>query len=137
LIYTPEFGVPGVDNVLYIAPELLSFQITPQLKLIYRDVAKVGTDTSLPNGSYYWIGPRVNGVLLGEGALDGFVYNISYEGYAVLGGQERNVYDFQTSLSYNFGKTKLMSVQLKYERGSDLDTLQPVNLFTLGLGIKY
>lgn len=69
--------------------------------------------------------------------LEGFGYNLSYEWYDVMQGKIPNVYLFQTSLTYDFGTSKLISLQLMYERGRNLDTLERINQITLGLGAKY
>lgn len=137
-VYTPMFGIRGVDNIYYLLPELLSFQITPRFKAVVHDVLGVGTNPVLTNtGSYYWYGPQVNLAVFGEGALEGFTYTAAYEYYGISGGPLPHVSFFQTALNYDVGKSKLVSLQLKYQRGRNLDTLEPINQVTLGLGVKY
>jgi hypothetical protein len=137
-VYTPMYGIPGIDNVYYLVPDLLSFLITPRLKVVVNDVVTPGTNTALlKQGSYYWFGPQLQFALFGEGIFDGFTYNLSYEKYDVVRGLIPNVYLFQTSLNYDFGKSKLISVQLSYKKGRNLDTLENINQVTLGLGAKY
>jgi hypothetical protein len=137
LVYTPEFGIPGIDNAYYIVPDFLAFQFVPKLKVIYKDVTRVGSNTELKNGSYVWIGPSLNFNLYGDGAFSGFTYNATYEGYRVTRGVVKDVSNFQTSIAYDLTPAKLASLQLKYERGRNLDTLEKVNQVTLGLGLKY
>ena len=60
-----------------------------------------------------------------------------YEQYAVEQGSIKRVSNFTTSINYSLGASKLVTVQLQYQRGRNLDTLESVNLFSLGLGLKY
>jgi hypothetical protein len=137
-VYTPMYGIPGIDNVLYILPETLSFQFTPKVKTVVHDILDVGTNTALLKlGSYTWIGPYLELAIYGEGVLDGFTFTTSYETYDVVKGSLSNVYLFQTQLNYNIGKSKLVSLQLNYQKGRNLDTLELINQITLGLGVKY
>jgi hypothetical protein len=137
-VYTPMYGIPGIDSVLYIVPQALSFVFTPQLKEGVNDVVNAGGDiTLLQKGSYYWIGPKLNLTVFGEGVLEGFGYYATYEVYKVESGNIAHVENFQTAITYDFGKTKLMSVQLKYQKGRNLDTLERLDQLTLGLGVKY
>jgi hypothetical protein len=132
------FGISGVDSIYYIVPEMLSVLITPQFKYVFRQITNVGSDVTFLNpGNYSWYGGRGNISLLGEGILDGFVYNVAYEQYAVDQGNIKHVSNFSTSINYTFGASKLVTVQLQYQGGRNLDTLESVNLFTLGLGLKY
>jgi len=136
--YTPMYGIPAVDSVLYIIPNTLSFQITPQLKYIIRDVTAAGTGLTVLNpGDYSWYGGRVSLTMFGEGIMDGFTYNVGYEEYAASEGNLRRVSNFLTAIGYTFGDAKLASILLQYQRGRNLDTLESVNVFTLGLGLKY
>lgn len=137
-IYTPEYGISGIDNVLYVIPEALSFQFTPKLKTVYHDVLDSGTNVALLNlGSYSWIGPYIGLAVYGEGYLDGFTFTASYETYDVLKGRLPSVNLLQTQLNYDIGRSKLVSLQLSYQKGRNLDTLELVNQITLGLGVKY
>lgn len=136
--YTPMYGIPGVDNVYYIITDTLSFLITPQLKYVFRDITNAGTDiTFLSSGNYSWYGSSVNMILFGEGILGGFSYNIAYEQYYVDRGNIKQVSNFQTSINYDLTPNKLASLVVKYQRGRNLDTLESINLFTLGLGLKF
>lgn len=136
--YTPMYGIPGIDSALYVIPETLSFVVTPQLKYIIRDVTSAGTNLTVLNpGDYSWYGGRVNLSMFGEGLLDGFTYNIGYEQYAATEGNLKHISNFLTSIAYSYGDAKLVSIMLQYQRGRNLDTLESVNLFTLGLGLKY
>ena len=136
--YTPMYGIPGVDSLLYVVPGTLSFLVTPQLKYIIRDVTAAGTNLTVLNpGDYSWYGGRINLAMFGEGVLNGFTYNVGYEEYAANEGGLRRVDNFLTSIGYTFGDAKLVSILFQYQRGRNLDTLDSVNLFTLGLGLKY
>ncbi|MBZ9728054.1 hypothetical protein LB554_29370 [Mesorhizobium sp. CO1-1-11] len=138
IVYTPMYGISGVDNVYYLAPGSLSFQISPSIKAAYSRILHAGTDDTLrEQGSYFWIGPQISLTLFGEGVLDGFNYNISYSTFLVPNGKIKEISYFETSLSYDFGASKLMSIQAKYEKGRNLDTLEKVDQFTVGLGVKY
>jgi hypothetical protein len=135
--YTPMYGIPGVDNVYYIVPDMLSFLVTPQFRYVFRDVDNVGRDlTFLGPGDYSWYGARINFNLFGEGSLDGFGYNLTYDQYQVDRGKVKHVSNFQTSISYDVGANKNVSIVVKYQRGRNLDTLESINLFTVGLGLK-
>ena len=124
-VYTPMFGIPGIDNVYYLAPDLLSFQFTPRFKTVVNDVLDAGSNAVLAKqGSYYWYGPQLNLAVYGEGALEGFTYTASYERYDVVKGPLPHIYLFQTALNYDIGKSKLVSLQLKYQKGRNLDTLE-------------
>lgn len=137
-VYTPEYGIPGIDNVLYVVPDMLSFQFTPKLKTVVHDVLQSGTNTTLTKlGSYSWIGPYLSLAVYGEGVLEGFTFITSYETYDVFKGSLPSVYLFQTQLNYDLGKSKLVSLQLNYQKGRNLDTLELINQITLGLGVKY
>jgi hypothetical protein len=137
-VYTPMYGIPGIDNALYIVPEMLSFKFTPQLKVVLQDVVNAGRVPSLLSpGSYTWFGPKLDLTFFGEGILEGFSYYVSYEGYKIESGPLSRISYFQTGLGYDFGKTKLMSVVLTYQKGRNLDTLEKIDQLTLGLGLKY
>jgi hypothetical protein len=137
-VYTPMYGIPGIDNVYYLILDTLSFQFTPKLKTVVHDVLNVGTDASLATpGTFYWYGPQLSLAVYGEGLLEGFTYTASYEYYEVVRGPLLHVSLFQTALNYDIGKTKLVSLQLKYQKGRNLDTLEPLDQVTLGLGVKY
>ncbi|WP_298257293.1 hypothetical protein [Bradyrhizobium sp.] len=138
LVYTPEYGISGIDNVLYVIPETLSFQFTPKVKTVFHDVLTSGTNTALLKlGSYDWIGPYLSLAVYGEGALEGFTFTTSYETYDVFVGTLRGVSMFQAQLNYDIGKSKLVSLQLNYQKGRNLDTLELINQITVGLGVKY
>jgi hypothetical protein len=137
-VYTPMFGIPGIDSVYYLIPEMLSFKLTPQVKAVVHDVLDAGTDAALlKKGTYYWVGPRTDLMFYGEGLLAGYTLSTTYERYRVLEGLVKNVYFLQTALNYDFGKAKLMSIQLKYQKGRNLDTLERIEQITLGLGLKF
>ena len=137
-VYTPMYGIRGIDFVYYLIPQTLSFQFTPKFKTVVHDVLNVGTDAALATpGTFYWYGPQLALAVYGEGLLDGFTYTASYETYTVVKGPLTNVYLFQTALNYDIGKSKLVSLQLKYQKGRNLDTLEPLDQVTLGLGVKY
>ncbi|NPU65454.1 hypothetical protein HL667_10660 [Bradyrhizobium sp. 83012] len=137
-VYTPMYGIPGVDSIFYLVPEVLSFQFTPKFKVVYNDVREAGSSTLLsPRQRYYWYGPQLSLAVYGEGVLAGFTYTAGYEWYQIVGGPLPNVSLFQTALNYDIGKSKLVSVQLKYQNGRNLDTLEPIDQITLGLGVKY
>jgi hypothetical protein len=137
-VYTPMYGIPGIDSAVTIFADSLSAKLTPALKLVANDVIDRGTGaTALKNGSYYWIGPYVDLKLFGEGIFSGFTYDVSYETYDVFEGLLKQISYFQTSLAYDFGSAKLMSIMLSYQYGRNLDTLEKLNIITLGLGLKY
>jgi hypothetical protein len=137
-VYTPEYGIPGIDNVFYVIPDTLSFQLTPKVKTVLHDVLDAGTNTTLMKlGSYSWIGPYLSLAVYGEGVLEGFTWTTSYETYDVFKGTLPSIYLFQTQLSYDIGKSKLVSLQLNYQKGRNLDTLELIHQITLGLGVKY
>ena len=137
-VYTPMYGISGVDSVLYLVPEVLSFQFTPRLKLVYNDVLEAGTNPLLrASRRYHWYGPQLNLAVYGEGPLAGFTYTAGYEWYRIAGGSLPSVALFQTALNYDIGPSKLVSVQLQYKNGRNLDTLERIEQITLGLGAKY
>ena len=137
-VYTPMYGIPGIDNVYYLVPEMLSFQFTPKFKTVVHDVLNVGSDAAFAKpGTYYWYGPQLNLAVYGEGLLEGFTYTASYERYDIVQGPLPHIYLFQTALNYDISKSKLVSLQLKYQKGRNLDTLELLDQVTLGLGVKY
>jgi hypothetical protein len=137
-IYTPEYGIPGIDSAIYIIGNVLSAKLTPELKFAVNDVINAGTGTTaLTAGSFYMVGPYADLKLFGEGVLSGLTYDISYETYDVISALLKQVSYLQTNLSYNFGATNLMSITLGYQYGRDLNTFEKINLITLGLGLKY
>lgn len=137
-VYTPMYGIPAVDNVYYLIPDALSVKLTPELKVVAYDVIEPGTGaTALTTGSYYWIGPYLDLKLFGEGALSGLTYDVSYETYDVTSGLIKQISYFQTSLAYNFGTQNLASLKIGYQYGRDLDTLEKLNIISVGFGLKY
>jgi hypothetical protein len=137
-VYTPMYGIPGIDSAVSIIPDSLSAKLTPEVKFVANDVINRGTGTTaLKNGGYYWIGPYVDLKLFGEGIFSGFTYDVSYETYDVFAGLLKQISYFQTTLAYDFGSAKLMSIMLTYQYGRNLDTLEKLNIVTLGLGLKY
>ncbi len=137
LVYTPMFGIPGIDSATYLIEDLLSAKFIPQIRVVANDILDVGHSPPLLQGSsYYWIGPKGELKFFGEGLLDGFTFDTSYEAYATTG-TEKQISYFQTALAYNFGAAKLMSVQLQYQKGRNLDTLEKIDQLSLGLGVKY
>ncbi|XSC43477.1 hypothetical protein ACF1BQ_036855 [Bradyrhizobium sp. RDT10] len=92
LVYTPMYGIPGIDGIFYVVPEVLSFQVTPKFKFVYNDVTDAGTGMIFGSRKrYYWYGPQLNLAVYGEGALAGFVYTAGYEWYDVVNGPVSNV----------------------------------------------
>lgn len=137
-IYTPQYGIPGIDSAVYVIPNVLSAKLTPELKFAANDVIEPGAGaTALQSGSFYWIGPYADLKLFGEGPLNGFTYDVSYETYEVFEGLLKQIALFQTTLAYSFGTNQLMSIQASYNYGRDLNTLEKLNIVTVGLGLKY
>jgi hypothetical protein len=138
LVYEPQPDWPLIGQVYYFVPGMLSAQLTPQLIFVYGNVLNDGGDiTLLQKGNFERVGPKLALAVYGEGALDGYTYNLSYEILKVFQGPLSSVSRFETSVNYTLSQLPTWTVQLKYVDGRNLDTLQQQRQITLGLGLKY
>ncbi|MGE5261420.1 MAG: hypothetical protein ACM3MH_11150 [Actinomycetota bacterium] len=73
VVYSPEPAWPFFGQVRYIVPNVLSAQLTPQLKAAYGNVFNAGENpTLLEKGDYFRWGPKIALALYGEGWLNRF-----------------------------------------------------------------
>ncbi len=138
VVYSPEPAWPFFGQVRYIVPNVLSAQLTPQLKAAYGNVFNAGENpTLLEKGDYFRWGPKIALALYGEGWLNGFQFFVSYEYYDVSNAKIQSLERFEASLDYTIGEKELWALQLKYVDGQDVDTWEDQKQITLGAGVKY
>ncbi|HLC09302.1 MAG TPA: hypothetical protein VJK06_08465 [Methyloceanibacter sp.] len=138
VVWSPEPAWAFFGQVGYIVPYVLSAQFTPQLKAAYGNVFNEGSaPTTLEDGNYLRWGPKIALAVYGEGWLNGFQVNVSYETYEVANAKIGSLERFEASIDYTIGQKELWALQLKYVDGQDLDTWEDQNQITLGAGLKY
>ncbi len=134
-VLSPDLPIACVNLLCPVFPSLLSLTVQPQLKFTYGSIIEAGTNTLLQrNTDYARVGPRVGVWLFGEGLLNKFTVTASYEHLETMQGPLASVSKFESALSYLLAEN--WSLQLKYDNGRDVDTLQRQEAVKLSLGYR-
>lgn len=119
-------------------------QVAFPLTLAYYNVIDAGTNPLLADAiNFYRVGPRVNVKIVND-RLNEFLgigrsleFKFMYEYYWVLQGPVADVYNFVAEVEYFLNAEKNVSITGEYRSGWNLDTFQPQQFLSLGLGLKF
>jgi hypothetical protein len=141
LTYTPYLNPTVVPGIM--VPERVGdflIMLTPQLLFIYGDVLDSGGNAVLSQtGTFDRIGAHLGlSIKADTGVFSGIGLNATYDAQRSYGtGSIPYIELFTSTLSYTFPQQQYWSLQLSYNDGRNLDTLQKEQVVTLGLGLKY
>lgn len=137
IVYSPTTG-PLVGRPVYLFETLAAF-LTPQAKVVYTRVLDAGTAPILiSNSDSTRAGGRLELLLMADGGpFNGFSLRTAYEYLKFLDGPLNSIDRFESVLSYKLPDQQFWSIDLRYTKGRNLDTLDKQHQIVVGLGFKY